>query len=161
MPVSLGWLAFTWLRVLADASITQILSFPGSGVRLGTQGMTGTTAPPPQGSKDHFLLPVSPVDGETLLDLCQAYYLYPPVASADSSWPGRGGQGASALGQGRRAHQLTHLCVHPQLYPQESGAVLGTGRGKEGPQSLLHKQQNKQNLCPGVLAGETHNTKDK
>ena len=61
---------------------------------------------------DHFLLPVSPVDGENLLDFRRASYLYPPGASAGSSWPGRRGQEALVLG--KRAHQLTHRCAYPQ-----------------------------------------------
>ena len=114
---------------------------------------------------DHFLLPVSPVYGQKLLDLCQACYLYPPGASASSSWPGRRGQ--EALASGKRAQQLTHLCALSQpilrwvkycsqywlgkqrLY--SSGAVV---------QYLLQKQQNNKKSCLGVFnfpVGETHN----
>ena len=113
---------------------------------------------------DHFLLPVSPFYGQNLLDLCQACYLYPPGASASSSWPGRRGQ--EALASGKRVHQLTHLNALSQpillwvkycskywlgkerLY--SSGAVV---------QSLQPKQQNNKKFCLGVSnfpAGETH-----
>lgn len=113
------------LGVLGEASITYTLSFAGSGVRLGTHGTIGKwdcLAPPRllsgDPTTDHFPVPVSPVGGETRLDLGRACCLYPPAASADSSWPGRGGQGVSfSLGIEKESTRLTHLCAHPPLHP--------------------------------------------
>lgn len=62
---------------------------------------------------DHVLLPVSPVDGEKLLDPCRACYLYPPGASAGNSWPGRRGQEALALGE--RAPPLYPCPTHKSM----------------------------------------------
>lgn len=73
-----------------------------------------------------------------------AAYIFPELLQ---TVPGLGGRTRSfSLGIEKEGAQLTPLCAHPQLYPEES-AKHWLGQGESlvkwaTAQCLLHKQQN-------------------
>lgn len=78
------------------------------------------------GSQHHSQVPGSPAAAERLPDSCQACYLYPPGASAGSSWPGE--KKAKTLeAQGRESKPLGHI---PDPYCFQCDIVLPGDAGR-------------------------------